>query len=241
MKYMGSKARFIHELLPIILKDKKQDQWWVEPFAGGMNAICEVDGNRIANDVNTYLIDMWKALVDGWIPTKITKEQYTDIRLNKDNHPNHLVGWVGFNCSYSGKWFGGFANDYPESRRNKNGVLPNYQEESIRSILRQVPKMKNVIFENKPYYDLDIPPCSIIYCDPPYESTTKYKDSFEHEPFWQWCRDLTKEGHIVFVSEYKAPTDFECIWSKEVVSQLSANGKSGGNKKSVEKLFKYKI
>ena len=31
--------------------------------------------------------------------------------------------------------------------------------------------------------------------------------------------------------------DFICIWEKEVKSSLSANGKSGGNKNSIEKLF----
>jgi DNA adenine methylase len=36
------------------------------------------------------------------------------------------------------------------------------------------------------------------------------------------------------------PNDFECIWEKELKSSLSANGKSGGNKNSVEKLFKSK-
>ena len=48
MKYMGSKARFTKEILPIILKDRKPEQWYIEPFAGGMNAICEVSGNRLA-------------------------------------------------------------------------------------------------------------------------------------------------------------------------------------------------
>ena len=52
MKYMGSKARVAKEILPIILKDRVQDQWYVELFAGGMNVICEVEGNRIANDIN---------------------------------------------------------------------------------------------------------------------------------------------------------------------------------------------
>ena len=32
MKYMGSKARFTKEILPIILKDRKPEQWYVEPF-----------------------------------------------------------------------------------------------------------------------------------------------------------------------------------------------------------------
>lgn len=35
MKYMGSKARHAKELLPIILANRKQGQWYVEPFVGG--------------------------------------------------------------------------------------------------------------------------------------------------------------------------------------------------------------
>lgn len=51
---------------------------------------------------------------------------------------------------------------------------------------------------------------------------------------------LEKLGcECVFVSEYNAPADFECVWQKEAKSSLSANGKIGGNKVSVEKLFKF--
>ena len=39
MKYMGIKNRFAKELLPIILKDRTNGQYYVEPFAGGMNMI----------------------------------------------------------------------------------------------------------------------------------------------------------------------------------------------------------
>ena len=64
------------------------------------------------------------------------------------------------------------------------------------------------------------------------------KDDFNHAKFWQWCRDMAKKGHTIFVSEYNAPEDFECVWEKELKSSLSANGKSGGNKVSTERLFK---
>lgn len=43
----------------------------------------------------------------------------------------------------------------------------------------------------------------------------------------------------MFVSEYSAPDDFVCVWSQEVKSSLSANGKAGGNKLSVERLFQH--
>lgn len=236
MKYMGSKARFTKEILPIILRDRKLYQWYVEPFAGGMNTICEVSGNRIANDIHYHLIEMWQELVSGWIPQKITKEEYNEVRNNLNKFPAFWVGWVGFNCSYSGKWFGGFAGE----TKTKIGTVRDYQAEAISNVLKQVEKMKYVSFCNKPYYELELPPNSLIYCDPPYEGTTKYANSFDHIKFWDWVRKISKDGHSVFVSEYNAPSDFECIWSKEVKSSLSANGKIGGSKISVEKLFTIK-
>ena len=235
MKYMGSKARFAKEMLPIILKGRTIDQYYVEPFCGGMNMICEVKGKRIANDIHFYLIQMWRELVMGWIPKKITKEEYSEIKSNQSKYPSYLVGWVGFNCSYSGKWFGGFAGE----TKTKIGTIRDYQTEAINNVAKQVVKMKGVIFNNKPYYDVHLPPNSIVYCDPPYEGTTGYKDGFNHTEFWEWCRKKSKENHSIFISEYNAPEDFECVWEKEAKSSLSANGKIGGNKISIEKLFKY--
>ena len=87
MKYMGSKNRFAKELLPIILKDRTKGQYYVEPFAGGMNMIDKVEGNRIANDIHTELIEMWKALVyDLWKPPlNVSKELYNKVKSEKQN------------------------------------------------------------------------------------------------------------------------------------------------------------
>ena len=64
--------------------------------------------------------------------------------------------------------------------------------------------------------------------------TTGYKDKFNHNCFWSWCRGKAAEGHKVFVSEYDAPDDFECVWEKEVNNSLTKNT---GGKKGIEKLF----
>ena len=235
MKYMGSKARFAKDILKIVLKDRTENQWYVEPFAGGMNIICEANGNRMANDIHYYLIEMWKGLCDGWIPQKINSNKYHIVRNNREQFEPRFVGWVGFNCSYGGKWFGGFAGE----TKTKIGTVRDYQIEAINNVAKQVEKMKGVVFQNKPYYELELPPNSIVYCDPPYEGTTKYANDFDHNLFWNWVRNISKQGHTVFVSEYNAPADFECVWQKEAKSSLSANGKIGGNKLSVEKLFKF--
>ena len=74
--------------------------------------------------------------------------------------------------------------------------------------------MKNVEFKSLYYDKLEIPTKSIIYCDPPYKGTTKNYNEFDNDKFWEWVRRMSKQGHEVYVSEYEAPTDFECIWKK---------------------------
>ena len=109
MKYMGSKARFTKRFCRLFLKDRKPEQWYVEPFAGGMNAICRCKAIGY-NDIHYHLIQMWLNLLV--VDSKITKEEYSEVRTESSKYPAYFVGWVGFNCSYSGKWFGGFADDY---------------------------------------------------------------------------------------------------------------------------------
>jgi len=230
---MGSKNRIAKEILPIILKDRKEGQFFVDLMTGGANLIDKVSGNRIANDANVYLIAMWKELLKGWIPEKIDKCFYDYVKNNKEKCDNFLVGWIGFNCSYSGKWFAGFAG----SVMTKNGTIRDYQEEAIRNVLKQIKLLKGVLFYDKYYFNVHIPENSIVYLDPPYKNTTGYDNEFNHDYFWDYARKLSTEGHSVFISEYNAPEDFECIWQKQVKSSLSANGKIGGNKNSIEKLF----
>lgn len=256
MKYMGSKSRFAKEILPIILKDRKNGQWYVEPFAGGMNVICDVDGKRIANDNNFYLIQMWMGLMsDTKYPTNIPKNLYDiarDIYNGKKQHnltenpftnevhlSDDMIGWIGWMGSANGRFFDG---GYSGKSVTKAGNVRDYVEEAIKNILKQIPKMTGVLFQNKDYSEMDIPDNSLIYCDIPYCDTKQYSTSknFEHSKFWQWVRDMEKNGHTVFISEYNAPDDFECVWQKQAKSSLSANGVIGGSKDSVEKLFKLK-
>ncbi len=178
---------------------------------------------------------MWKEILNGWVPEIISKEKYCEIRDNKNSFPKSLVGWVGFNCSYSGKWFGGFAGQV----KTKIGTIRDYQDEAIRNILKQSQKLKGVKLISEPYSNLNIPNGSIIYCDPPYEGTTGYGSEFNHAFFWNWVRQKSKENSV-YVSEYNAPDDFICLYECEAKSSLSANGKIGGNKFSIERLFKFR-
>lgn len=221
MKYMGSKNKIAHDILPIILKDRKPNQWYVEPFVGGANIIDKVNGDRMGNDINFFLIEMWKSLQKGWLPPiLITEDMYNDIKNNKQQYDPALVGYVGFLLSFGAKWFGGYRRDVAGTKGDMNNMIVQNRR-AYDSIIKQTPFIQNIIFTNTDYHKMEIPNDSIIYCDPPYANTTKYKDNFNHSFFWNWVRYMSKKGHKIFVSEYNAPDDFECVWQKDMNITLS--------------------
>lgn len=224
MKYLGSKNKIAKHLLPIILKDRKPNQYYVEPFMGGGNMIDKVEGLRIGNDYNHYLIEMWKALQNGWIPPNhVSEVDYKYYKKFQDLEDPAMVAFIGFLCSFSGKWFNGYA-------RAKGR---DFIKEGKRNILKQLPKMIGVKLYSGSFDNFTIPPNSIIYCDPPYKGTTGYKDSIDHDYFWNWCRAMVNDGHTVFISEYEAPIDFICV--KEIEHFTNIVSKS----KRIEKLFTF--
>ena len=236
MKYMGGKNRIAKEILPIILKNRKENQFYVEPFAGGCNVIDKVKGNRLASDKSEYLMDMWFDLTMGYsFDEKIDNDKYSRARTEFNNGVNEeftmaQIGWIGFMASYNGRFFdGGYNGNYKKR---------DYTKESIDNIKKQIDSMKGVSFSSGNYDEVIIPNNSIIYCDIPYEGTKQYATSknFNHLEFWQWCRDMTKKGHEVFISEYNAPNDFKCVWSKEITNSMNTSN----TYKPTEKLFTLK-
>ena len=227
---MGSKNRHSKQLLPLILSNRKDDQYYVEPFVGGANMIDKVKGLRIGSDCNKYLITLLKEMqLDSFIAPDITEETFNRMKSDPEQFSDWMLGYAGFQLSFGAMWFGSYRRDNTGKR--------NYSEEAKRNINKQAKNLKGIEFYNLPYEELEIPKRSVIYCDPPYKGAAKYKENkeeFDHNKFWQWCRDKSKEGHTVYISEYAAPNDFDCIWWKEVNGNISKNT---GAKKSKEKLF----
>ena len=230
MKYMGSKARIAKYILPIILKDRKPNQWYIEPFVGGGNMIDKVVGLRQGYDIDK---DVIQALNDirlncDKLPKNNKEFTENDYEYMRTDNKQPFYGYVAYALSYGGKKWGGW-------RRDKKGER-DYVEEAYKNALRQQKLLPSILLTCS-YDEIQLEPKSIIYCDPPYKSTTNYANNFDHEKFWQWCRDCSNEGHQVFISEYDAPCDFECIWQMEICSSLTENT---GSKKGIEKLFIYK-
>lgn len=90
------------------------------------------------------------------------------------------------------------------------------------------------------YKDFKLPNADecVIYCDIPYINTDKYhhdgkKLEFDHDEFYNWCREKASQGYKIFISEYQMPDDFKVVFEVEHISIL--NDKSPN--KVVEKLF----
>ena len=97
-------------------------------------------------------------------------------------------------------------------------------------------KLSDVSMRHGSYESMPIPDGAVIYCDPPYASTTAYDaaKNFDTGEFWDWVR-YQSSRHAVYVSEFNAPKDFVCIWEKQTKSSL--NAKSREHKPVTEKLF----
>ena len=227
MKYMGFKSKLAKHILPIILSKRLPEQYYVEPFCGGCNLIDKVLGNRIANVVHFYLIEMYKAIQSGWVPPKeVSKEDYLNAKKGNITceFKNALIGYIGFNATFGSKYFNGYANEQPNR---------NYTQESYRNIIKQIPQLLEIEFNCGSYDEFYIPKNSLIYCDPPYKNTTKYvTDTFDYNKFYEWCRTMKNIGHTIYISEYGMPDDFTCVYEKNITSSLSQK-----NKISTEKLF----
>lgn len=188
--------------------------------------------NRIGNDIHKELIALLQKIQSGWIPPDtISEEEYNAVRLHKEDYPDYYVGLVGFCSTFGSKWFGGYARGFKADKVTPRDI-PN---EAIRNLMAQVSQIQGIKLICKNYLDIDMSKLhnALIYCDPPYQGTTKYftKD-FDYEKFYDWCREVA-EANIVCVSEYQMPEDFTCIWQKTVTTSLKVQK----HEVRIEKLF----
>ncbi len=228
MRYFGGKTRICHDVANMVESIRLPYQPFLSPFTGGGWVESLIKEPKTCCDEHQYLIAMYQALQNGWEPpNQLSKEEYQHIKNHKDENPA-LTGFVGFGCSFAGKWFGGYAKDNTER---------NYCLNAKNSILKKMKGFKNTTFERVDYKDLN-PVNLIIYCDPPYKGTTQYDTdqvgTFDHAEFWDVMREWGQRN-IVVISEYDAPSDIKCIWERSV--KLDIRDNKNQKKDRIEKLF----
>ena len=224
MIYQGSKARIVGDILPIMLKDMHLGMAFVDGFCGGCSVIQNVppEYRRIANDNNRYLIAMWSKLTttDWKPPTTIEKPFYAKVReswhKNDGAFDDATIGWVGFMASWNGRFFDGGYSSHNAGGRD-------YIAENIRNTMRQIDDLKGVEWQSCSFENITMPQGSLVYYDPPYRGTSSYATAkgFDHYRFYDWARQMKRDGHTVYISEYDMPGDFKIVWQKQITNSVN--------------------
>ena len=223
MQYFGGKSRLVKHLKPIIeaeLGRPEVTHYW-EPFVGGGSVFCNIvtDKIKVASDACAPLIALWEhGQAGGSVPTEVSESEYAAAKRGECEPWRQA--FIGFACSFGGKWFGGYARD------TRGG---NYALQGHNSLLNKARPLKT----NDVFVSLDYRACvsllcdqegdgmAVVYCDPPYAGTTGYSAvaPWDVGDFWEQCRYMAQQ-HIVLVSEYQAPADVPCVFERAVKTEI---------------------
>ncbi len=234
MHYQGGKHRIRKHIADVIIAySPDRTRPYYEPFVGGANIVSEIalrwDGPIYASDANTAVITMWRESCNGWVPPDtLSESEYAEIKARNDaDDPITAFAMVG--CSFAGRYGQGYARS---GRSNYN-----YATSTKRGVLRKVKAMQcnPPVWRACDYREIQ-PVDSVIYCDPPYESTKRYSgvDAFNSDTFWDTVRKWRDNGNTIFISEMNAPDDMKCIWQKEYRRVLR---KKSGAELVIERVF----
>ena len=231
MKYLGGKNKISKYIADFIRNSVGPDMvdGYLEPFCGSLAITVRMTDYKkvIASDIHSDLIKLWKEVQKNKFtpPATLNEEQWKEIKTHKS--PSAMKAFVGFGCSFGGKYFGGYAQKYT------NGKKEDYLKAATNSINKIRPQIKDVKFYNKDYNKWR-PKNMLIYCDPPYVSSkfpVKYRtgvkkySEFDNKKFWNTMRKWSKNNYV-FISEQNAPDDFISVWSKKKYRSISNSKKT---------------
>lgn len=226
MQYLGGKSRIAKHIAPFVQQALVQkDGKLLEPFVGGFNIVPAIEAQSVVcSDIHEGLICLYRALVDGWLPpSSLAEEEYQELRRVSD-WGNPLTAFAAFGCSFGAKEWGGYARS---GRRN-------FALAAKKSLLKKLAYMDRCKFYARPYWQWRPKNC-VVYCDPPYKDTTRYKTlPFDHVAFYRWCEEASLNGCIVLVSEFYVPSHWQVIW--RATRHIMVTGKKQSPKTRTELL-----
>jgi len=170
------------------------------------------DLELVSNDAHAAVVACLRAVAqEGWDPpTEVSEDEYRALRVQGNaGEVSPLLGFVGFACSYSARYFAHYAKDH----RNVN-----FADRARRGLRRDAPHLAHAQFHNLDYAALPdvigVRDDDVWYIDKPYAGTSPYKGTtrFDETRFWTWAEELSTRASVL-VSEYAAPTPWRKRWS----------------------------
>ena len=204
MRYVGGKSKLAKSINEIVRTKMDGCHTYLEPFMGGGATLARnapMFKYSYASDIVPDLVMMWQEVQRGWLPEgNVCDAVYESYR---NALPSAMRGFVGFGCSFGGKWFGGRA------RGGFNKDVPrNHAAESARAVAKLATGIKTVTeIRLADYREWEPKSGWVVYCDPPYSDTQSYgaAGSFNTNDFWVCMETWHSLGAVVLVSEYTAP------------------------------------
>jgi DNA adenine methylase len=215
MKYQGGKFKMRKFLGKFLSSMRAEGQHYYEPFVGGAWVFMEMEPPKTGGDLNKYVIALYKYIQESEeleVPDSVSEDEYNDIIYNSEDYPDWVLGY-SIGISFGAKFKGGYA------RSKKTNV--DFVQQFNRSLVahwNDSHRDGSVEFKHCRYNEMEYKPNSLIYCDPPYANTLKYKgagEEFDSAAFWEWAEDMTSQGHTIVVSESSAPDNWACVYKKE--------------------------
>lgn len=183
----------------------------------------------VASDVHEDLVLMWQdALAGVEFPGRVTEDDYYEVKASE---PSGLRGFVGFGCSFGGKWFGGYARESGSTAETFPRRAGNHLQKTISAL------PADATFALCSYSDHSPGSGTVVYADPPYATRgVGYKDSsgFDHQEFWETMDSWVDAGAHVFVSEFHAPDHWEPLVVSSQRLTLSSNSPQTLRKQGVQ-------
>jgi DNA adenine methylase Dam len=174
--FTGSKFKLLNQLLPEFDYNKET---FVDVFCGGgsiyTNIVDKYD-NIIVNDIISDLIGIHKGLIESddiiqntksICPDKTDSDSFLSLREDYNINPSSEKLWaLMLSCTSNMMRFNQkFKFNQTFGKRSFNSSTQNKVELFTKHIR---PFKDRIKFNSKPFYELDIKPNTMYYCDPPY-------------------------------------------------------------------------
>lgn len=226
MRYLGGKFRQSKQIAEYVksMSNVADITEYGEPFCGSLSSAIAVSqvlpGVRVRlSDANPYLMRFWVAAKGGFNPPEtITESDYAFYNKNRPKD-DPMTGYVGFACSFGGKFFGGAART--------NGVIkPSWKNTMDR--VRWVREF-DVELSCRPYWEFESCDTALTYLDPPYVGRTPQSREvppFDREHFVLYAESLP--GSVI-ASEFINDREWNVVhnWGDTVVRHLNAKPADG--------------
>ena len=212
LNYVGGKYKLLPQLLEYF---PREINTFVDMFSGGFNVGINVDSKKtICNDINSFIIDLYKELykepinnvlghiqnrIDEYGLSKENEEGFKKFRIyyNKTKNPIDLYTLSCYSFNYQFR----FNNDKEYNNpfgRNRSQFSENMRNNLI--LFTEKLKNMNIEFSSEQFDKLNLEGLTekdFVYCDPPYLITTgSYNDGNRGFKDWKEEEELKLYGML---------------------------------------------